>query len=130
MRILIPYDCQLEGRRISSARAIASALSTFLNQEGRMILPSTVLCSKRRSFATYNSRPLGFSSPSRTIRPDWTSKIPAIRLKRVVFPTPLGPRIETTSPEVTCRLISSKIFHRHRHNTCSSLISVIILQIH
>ncbi len=70
---------------MSSARAMASAL--LLNQEGQYDIATPSCALKSKSFATYNSRAPRF--PRRHDNRQTDFKIPAIRLKRVVFPTPL-----------------------------------------
>src|SRR5438552_17157498 len=48
-------------------------------------------------------------SPSMAIVPDVGSSTPAMMLKRVLFPQPLGPMTETNSPVATVRSIVASV---------------------
>src|SRR6266702_5178747 len=53
-------------------------------------------------------------SPSMAIVPDVGSSTPAMILKRVLLPQPLGPMTETNSPVVTVRSIFASVSRRWR----------------
>ena len=76
-----------------------------------MTFSRTVIAGKRRTFWKVRAIPsfriwLGrsptTSCPPKTIEPSSGVSIPVTRLKKVVFPAPLGPMTLTTSPSSTC----------------------------
>ena len=77
-----------------------------------MTFSITVMFRKSRSVWNVRAMPLfvilcgarpEILSPSKTISPESTWKIPVIRLKTVVLPAPFGPITLTISPSSTCR---------------------------